>query len=51
MSIFKNKMQLNGWTLKPYFYDKDYAVIPHLQEKDCANGEVFLLLEILMVHL
>jgi hypothetical protein len=29
--------------IEPYFNEKDYAVIPHLQKKDCTNGEVFLL--------
>lgn len=29
--------------IEPYFHEKDYAVIPHLQENDFANGEVFLL--------
>ena len=42
-SIFQKQKAIKWLDIEPYFYEKDYAVIPHLQEKDCANGEVFLL--------
>lgn len=42
-SIFQKQKAIKWLDIEPYFYEKDYAVIPHLQKKDCANGEVFLL--------